>query len=43
MYHVVDLFIFFFGRNEKSLLNFVSQKIKLVYRINNTRYNFQKK
>ena len=29
-------------RNEKGLLNFVSERIKLVYRINNTRYNFQK-
>ena len=42
MYHVVYLFMFFFDRNEKSLLNFVSERIKLVYRINNTRYNFQK-
>ena len=33
---------FFFCRNEKGLLNFVSERIKLVYRINNTRYNFQK-
>ena len=41
MYHVVHLFMFFF-RNEKGLLNFVSERIKLVYRINNTRYNFQK-
>ena len=29
-------------RNEKGFLNFVSERIKLVYRINNTRYNFQK-
>ena len=34
-----------FCRNEKGLLNFVSGRIiflKLVYRINNTRYSFQK-
>ena len=30
-------------RNEKRLLNFVSEKIKIVYTINNTRYNFQNK
>ena len=42
MYHVVYLFMFFFCRNEKGLLNFVSEGIKLVYRMNNTRYNFQK-
>ena len=41
MYHVVYLFMFFFDRNEKSLLNFVSERIKLVYRINNTRLAFQ--
>ena len=29
-------------RNEKGLLKFVSERIKLVCRINNTRYNFQK-
>ena len=29
-------------RNEKGLLNFVSKRIKLVYRINNTQYKFQK-
>ena len=29
-------------RNKKGLLNFVSERINLVYRINNTRYNFQK-
>ena len=29
-------------RNEKGLLKFVSERIKLVYRINNTQYNFQK-
>ena len=34
--------VFFFRRNEKGLLNFASGRIKLVYRINNTRYNFQK-
>ena len=28
-------------RNEKGLLNFVSERIKLVYRINNTRLAFQ--
>ena len=33
---------FFFFRNEKGLLSFVSERIKLVYRINNTRYNFPK-
>ena len=36
---------FLFCRNEKGLLNFVSERIiflKLVYRINNTWYNFQK-
>ena len=44
MYHVVHLFMFFFfHRNEEGLLNFVSEGIKLVYRINNARYNFQKK
>ena len=32
----------FFFRNEKRLLSFVSERIKLVYRINNTRYNFPK-
>ena len=47
MYHVVHLFLFFFFfcRNEKDLFNFVSEKIiflKLVYRINNTRYSLQK-
>ena len=34
-----------FCRNEKGLLNFVSERIiflKLVYRINNTRYSFKK-
>ena len=31
-----------FCRNEKGLLNFVSERMKLVYRINNTRYNFLK-
>ena len=30
-------------QNEKGLLNFVSERIKLVYRINNTRYNVRKK
>ena len=34
-----SVFFSFFGRNEKGLLNFVSERIKLVYRINNTRYN----
>ena len=36
---------FLFFRNEKGLLNFVSGRIiflKLVYRINNTRYSFEK-
>ena len=36
---------FLFYQNEKGLLNFVSERIiflKLVYRINNTRYSFQK-
>ena len=31
----------FFGQYEKRLLNFVSERIKLVYRINNTRLAFQ--
>ena len=43
----IMLFIYysFFCRNEKSLLNLVSERIiflKLVYRINNTRRSFQK-
>ena len=44
-YLLVKLFTYscFICRNEKGLLNFVSERIKLVYRINNTRYNFQKK
>ena len=29
--------------NKKGLLNFVSERINIVYKINNTRYNFQKK
>ena len=29
-------------QNEKGLLNFVSERINVIYRINNTRYNFQK-
>ena len=29
-------------QNEKGLLNFLSERINVVYRINNTRYNFQK-
>ena len=28
MYHAVYLFMFFFCRNEKGLLNFVSERIK---------------
>ena len=40
--HVFFLFVFF-GRNEKGLLNFVSERIKLVYMINLiSRYSFQK-
>ena len=39
MFHI---HVFFFCRNEKGLLNFVSERLKLVYRIKNTRYNFQK-
>ena len=35
-------YLCFNRRNEKALLNFVSERIKLVYRIDNTRYNFQK-
>ena len=42
MYHVVYLFMSFFAGTKKGLLNFVSVRIKLVYRMNNTRYNFQK-
>ena len=40
MYYV-HLFMFLF-RNEKGLLNFVSERIKLVYRINNTGTTFKK-
>ena len=29
-------------QNKKGLLNFVSKRINIVYRINNTPYNFQK-
>ena len=29
-------------QNKKGLLNFVSERINIVYRINNTRHNFQK-
>ena len=32
---------FFFGRHEKGLLNFVIERVKVVYRINNTRLAFQ--
>ena len=38
-------YFFFFCRNKKGLLNFVSERIvflKLVYRINNTWYSFKK-
>ena len=47
MYHVVHLLLFFCfaGTKKKGLLNFVSERIiflKLVYRINNTRYSFKK-
>ena len=41
MFHVVHLIHVFFFRYEKGLLNFVSDRIKLVYRINNTRLAFQ--
>ena len=41
MHHVPHLIQVFFCRYEKSLLNFVSEGIKLVYRINNTRLVFQ--
>ena len=34
--------VFFTCWNEKGLLNFVSERIKLVYRMNNTRYNLKK-
>ena len=38
MYHVVHLFMFFFfACNEKGLLNFKSERTKLVYRVNSTR------
>ena len=33
----------FFCRSEKGLLNYESERIKLVYRINSTRCSFQKK
>ena len=33
--------MFFFGRHEKGLLNFVIEGVKVVYRINNTRLAFQ--
>ena len=44
---VVHFLFFFvlFCQNEKGLLNFISERIiflKLVYRINNTRYSFHK-
>ena len=46
MYHVVHLLFFFlFCQNEKGLLNFVSKRmifLKLVHRINNSWYSFQK-
>ena len=43
MYHVVHLIhVFFSCRNEKGLLNFVSERIKLVYRINLVGTAFQK-
>ena len=47
MYHVVHLLLFFCfaGTKKKGLLNFVSERIiflKLVYRINDTRYSFKK-
>ena len=41
MFHVVHLIHVFFCWHEKGLLNFVSERIKLVYRINNTRLAFQ--
>ena len=41
MFHVVHLIHFFFCWYGKGLLNFVSERIKLVYRINNTRLAFQ--
>ena len=41
MCHVPHLIHVFFCRHEKGLLNFVSERIKLVYRINNTRLAFQ--
>ena len=33
--------MFFFGWHEKGLLSFVSERVNLVYRINNTRLAFQ--
>ena len=39
MYHIPHLIHVFLS--EKGLLNFVSERIKLVYRINNTRLAFQ--
>ena len=41
MYHVPHLIHAFLGRYEKRLLNFVSERIKLVYKISNTRLAFQ--
>ena len=38
---VLFTFVCLFCRNVKGLLNFVSERIKLVYRINNTRYQLQ--
>ena len=38
--HLIQL-LFFFGWYEKRLLNFVSERIKLVHKINNTRLAFQ--
>ena len=38
MFHVVhQIHVFWGGRYEKGLLNFVSERLRLVYRINNTR------
>ena len=40
-----SFFVCLFCRNEKGLLDFVSERIiflQLVYRINNTRYSFKK-
>ena len=41
MFHILHLIHVFFGQCEKGLFNFVSGRIKLVYRINNTHPAFE--